>query len=69
LSSNQNKPRYGYIDATDWDHELGEAMGGTKIYCSKEDILRERSCVKECGIIKVKISFVKRVTKGKKHRG
>jgi hypothetical protein len=57
------------MDATDWDWELGEARGGTKIYASKEDILREKSCVKECGIVKVKISFVKRVTKGRKCRG
>lgn len=49
-------PRIGYMCMVDFDHELGEAMCGTKIYPSLEDLRRERSCVDECGIVKVKIT-------------
>lgn len=49
--------KIGYIDATDFRYELGEAAGGTVIYGSKADLLRCEPCAVECGIIKVKVSF------------
>ena len=63
------KPRTGYMCATDFMHELGEAPDGTKIYNSKEDCLRNCSCIHECGMYKVKISFDKIVLKGKMPKG
>ncbi len=63
------KPRTGYMCSTDFYHELGEAAGGTKIYRSKEDCLANCSCVRECGMFKVKISFDKIILKGKMPKG
>lgn len=48
----------GYMCAIDWDWELGEAMGGTKIYSSVEDLKECHKCWEECGIVKVKVSLV-----------
>ncbi len=56
-------PRYGYMCKTDFDYELGEAMYGTKIYPSEEDLRRNYSCVEECGIVKVKVIFQKTIQK------
>ena len=59
------KAKYGYMCTTNWDWELGEALGGTAIYPSVDDLKRECKCVTHCGITKVKISFVKMVDPGK----
>ena len=56
--------RIGYMCATDFDHELGEAPGGIEVYRSKEDCLAHRTCVKGCGMVKVKVIFEKRILKG-----
>lgn len=50
---------------TDWNWELGEAMGGTEIYCSEADCRQERKCVDSCGIVKVKVELVEVVHPGK----
>ena len=50
--------KIGYMCATDWYWELGEARGGTKVYCSVSDLKRERKCVSSCGIVKVKVELV-----------
>lgn len=52
----------GFMCMTDWDHELGLASGGNRIYPSKEDIEKYSKCAKGCGIVKVKTSFVDIVT-------
>lgn len=59
------KPKYGYIDATDFYHELGEAAGGVTIYASVNDTLENCWCAKECGVLKVKVSFEEIALKGK----
>lgn len=53
-----NAVKEGYMCQTDWDWELGEALGGTKIYESIEDLKNNRKCVQSCGIVKVKIELV-----------
>ena len=60
----QADPRYGYMCQTDFDWELGEALGGTDVYASVKDIKRSRTCVANCGIVKVKIEFVEVVEPG-----
>jgi len=60
----KKETRTGYMCYTDFLHELGEARGGTRIYNSKEDCLAHNSCINECGMVKVKISFDKIVLKG-----
>ena len=54
-----------YMCSTDFDFELGNAAGGTKLYASLED-LKENSpcttCAKEdypCGIYEVEVRLVK----------
>ena len=53
-----------YMCSTDFDYELGNAAGGTKLYASIED-LKENSpctaCAKEhspCGIYEVEVHLV-----------
>jgi hypothetical protein len=50
---------------TDWNWELGEALGGTTIYASIEDLEDSRKCVENCGIVKVKITLEKIEKPGK----
>ena len=58
-----SKTRIGYMDSTDFAHELGEggSLGGSTIYESVEDLKRNQMCVEECGIVKVKITVVETV--------
>jgi hypothetical protein len=46
----------GFMDGVDWQHELGEAPGGIKVYMDEEDLLEHRDCVKQCGIVKVRVN-------------
>ena len=53
--------RVGYMCAIDFDHELGEAWGGSKIYSSLDDLKEHHHCWEGCGIVKVKIYHNKTV--------
>ena len=59
------KTKYGFIDATDFHHELGEASGGVTIYSSLNDALENCFCAKGCGVFKVKVSYVEIALVGK----
>jgi hypothetical protein len=54
-----------YMDKTDWDYELGEALDGNKLYPSIEDLEKNQDCVKSggCGIVKVEVKLVEVVIK------
>ena len=54
----------GYMDRTDFDHELGHASDGNKVYPSVEALKRDRSCVDECGIVMVAVTFVAVIEEG-----
>lgn len=56
-----------YMCKTDYDYELGVAAGGTELYASLKDLKASRPCVKECGIVAVRVEFV-RVVKHRKER-
>ena len=45
-----------YLCGVDFQHELGEACGGTKLYPSVEDLKDNQGCWKSCGIIEVEVS-------------
>ena len=49
----------GYMDATDWECEMGSASDGNRVYPSIE-ALREHNkhCIDECGIVKVRVQFL-----------
>lgn len=51
--------KYGYMDKVDFEHELEEVCSGVKIYPTVEDLKRNKKCVEQCGIVKVKIEIVK----------
>ena len=40
-----SKGRVGWMDAVDFQHELGEALGGNTIYPSEEDLRKNKSCI------------------------
>lgn len=48
-----------FMDKTDWDHEVGEAAGGNKVYASVDDLRESEKCVDECGIVEVEITLVR----------
>lgn len=47
-----------FMCKVDWDHELGEASGGTKLYSSLRDLKAQRRCVAECGAVEVEVRYV-----------
>jgi hypothetical protein len=49
-------PKIFFICQTDWDFELGEALGGTEVFCSLKDIQNKRVCAKSCGVYKITIN-------------
>ncbi len=55
--------RKGYMDSTDFYHEIGEARGGSKIYPSVKDLKANEICWKQCGIVEVKITMERVVVK------
>ncbi len=62
MSDNLNVRR-GFMCATDFYHEIGEAWGGSTIYSSLRDIKSHQSCWKQCGIVEVKITMERVVVK------
>jgi len=56
-----------YMCRTDYDHELGAAMGGNVVYPSVEDLKLHRGCITECGIVAVRVEFVRVVEEGCLH--
>jgi hypothetical protein len=57
-----------YMCATDYEYELGMAAGGTGIYASVSDLKATRKCVSECGIVAVRVEFVRVVEPGVPYR-
>ena len=55
---------FGYMDATDFNYELGQAAGGVTIYSSEKDILDHCPCAESCGVVKVSIELVDKVIVG-----
>ncbi|MDP5216742.1 hypothetical protein Q5Y75_05885 [Ruegeria sp. 2205SS24-7] len=54
----------GYMCATDWEFELGEAAGGNIVYASVADAKEHRKCLDGCGIVEVKVTFSRVIEKG-----
>ena len=49
---------YAYMCATDWKYEVPFNLMGNQIFYSLESLKAIFPCVEECGIVKVKVSFV-----------
>ncbi len=50
------KEKFGYMCLVDFQYELGEADMNT-IYSSIESLRKNRNCVSQCGIAKVKVQL------------
>jgi hypothetical protein len=48
----------GFMCAIDWQHELGEASGGNRIYPSLRDLKEYHPMWEECGVVEVEVSLV-----------
>jgi len=53
--------KVGYMCMIDFEHELGRARGGSVVYPSVENLKENHAPWEECGIVEVKISFVRTV--------
>lgn len=45
------------MDGVDWQHEIGEALGGNKVYPDLEDLKENNSCWKSCGVVRCRLIF------------
>lgn len=55
-----------YMDGTDYEHELGNCT--VALYASIEDLKASRTCIAECGIVAVRVEFVRYVEPGIPYR-
>lgn len=55
--SDGEKTVIGYMCGIDWQHELGEALGGTKVYASADDpeLAKHGSRKYGCGVVEVEV--------------
>lgn len=51
----------GYMCMIDFEHELGHASGGNEVYPSVDDLKRTHPSWEECGVVEVKVSYVRTV--------
>jgi hypothetical protein len=52
-----------FMCARSWEHEIGGASGGERVFPSVEDLKEHSKCWEGCGIVELKVSFVKTVLK------
>lgn len=55
LDKYQDDAKCGFMCKVDWDHELGQALGGNTIYPSQADLVSNKKCTDECGIVEVEV--------------
>jgi len=56
----------GYMCLVDFECEIGAADDGSRVYPSERSLRAHMGCVDHCGIVEVKVSFV-RVVQPPKH--
>lgn len=54
-----NKKITVYCCGIDWQHELGEALGGNKVYSSVKDLKKYHEHWEQCGIVQLEIKGIK----------
>jgi hypothetical protein len=59
----------GYMCGVDWQHELGEASGGNRVYASLADLKHHCKCWDSCGVVKVSVEMVEWVVDQDIHKG
>ncbi len=48
----------GYMCAIDWEHEIGNASDGNKVYPSVEALKKHHTMWEECGIVEVEVTVI-----------
>lgn len=56
----------GFMCGVDFNYELGQALGGNTIYPTEADLIANKGCTDECGIVEVEVRL-KRVIKEEDH--
>ena len=59
LEQQSDRKVTGYMCMIDWDHELGNASDGDRVFPSIEALKRAHPMWAECGIVEVTVSFSK----------
>lgn len=49
----------GFMCGVDWQHELGAADDGTRVYPSEGSLRDHLKCADECGVVEVEVRFVR----------
>lgn len=64
LASSEENDRVvtGYMCKVAWDYELGNALGGERIYPSQADLISNHNCTDQCGMVEVEVRL-KRIVK------
>ena len=57
----------GYMCLVDFECEIGAADDGNRVYPSERSLRERLDCVEHCGIVEVKVSFVRIVHPGKEY--
>jgi hypothetical protein len=57
VASARTKVR-GFMCAIDWQHEIGNAADGNKVYPSVAALKKEHTMWEECGIVEVEVSVI-----------
>jgi hypothetical protein len=52
---NDDRVVTGFMCKVDWDHELGAALGGNTVFASEADLIANKKCTDECGIVEVEV--------------
>jgi hypothetical protein len=51
----------GYMCAIDWQHEIGNARDGNKVYPSLEALKEAHPMYEECGVVEVEVRITQTV--------
>ena len=57
---------YAHMCQVDWKYEAPANVDGNRIFYTVESLKERRPCVDDCGIVKVKVSFVEVIQEGTK---
>lgn len=59
----------GFMCQIDFEDELYNAAGGCKVYASIEDLKENHSCWESCGIVEVRVEYVRTVVEQDLNKG
>ena len=57
----------GFMCQIDFEDELYRAAGGNKVYASIEDLKENHTCWESCGIVEVRVEYVRTVVEQNFH--